>query len=154
MEIGGTGTQNIGLQDAVKLIRGPKNSLVILKIYRDSEKKIFDVSVARAKVSVPSLKATEITYSGKNFLNLELSIFADDTKMLLRQAFAQHDPRKFDGVLLDLRGNGGGYLPVAVDVASFFLKKGLPVVSSKYALFPDEIFTSFGYIPRSGIADS
>jgi C-terminal processing protease CtpA/Prc len=76
-------------------------------VLRESEKKIFDVSVTRQKINVPSVEAENYTYSGKNLLKLELSIIGDDTKKMLRQVLAQQDLRKVDGVLLDLRGNGG-----------------------------------------------
>lgn len=145
LEINGSGTQSLWLQEAVQKIRGPKQTIVVLKIFRASEKKIFDVSVTREKITVPSVKAEEITYSGKNLLKLDILIIGDDTKKLLRQILTQHDSKNVDGVILDLRGNGGGYLPVSVDVASFFIPKGKVVVSSKYTVFPEEIFTSFGY---------
>jgi carboxyl-terminal processing protease len=118
---------------------------VLLKIFRESEKKIMDVSVTRQKINVPSVEAENIPYSGKNLLKLELSIIGDDTKKMLTQVLAQHDLKKTDGVIVDLRGNGGGYLPVAVDVASFFIPKGVTVVTSKYSVFPEENLTSFGY---------
>jgi carboxyl-terminal processing protease len=106
LEINGSGTQSLGLQEAVQKIRGPKESIVLLKIMRESEKKIFDVSVTRQKINVPSVEAESYSYSGKNFLKLELSIIGDDTKKMLRQVLAQHDLKKTDGIILDLRGNG------------------------------------------------
>lgn len=145
LEINGSGTQSLGLQEAVQKIRGPKDSLVLLKILRESEKKIMDVSVTRQKINVPSVEAENYVYSGKNLLKLELSIIGDDTKKMLRQVLAQQNLKNTDGIILDLRGNGWGYLPVAVDVASFFLPKGQPVTTSKYSVFPEEVFTSFGY---------
>lgn len=145
LEINGSGTQNLWLQEAVEKIRGPKESIVLLKIFRESEKKVIDVSVTRQKINVPSVKTQNIVFSGKNLLQLELSIIWDDTKKMLRQVLAQQDIRTIDGVILDLRGNGWGYLPVAVEVASFFLPKDMPVVTSKYSVFPEEQFYSFGY---------
>lgn len=50
-----------------------------------------------------------------------------------------------DGVLLDLRGNGGGYLPVAVDIVSFFLPTNELVTTAKYGLLQDEVYRSKGY---------
>jgi carboxyl-terminal processing protease len=48
-------------------------------------------------------------------------------------------------VILDLRGNGGGYLPMAVELASFFLPKNELVTTAKYTILPDEILRSKGY---------
>ena len=50
-----------------------------------------------------------------------------------------------DWVMLDLRWNGGGYLPIAVDVVSFFLPSNELVTTARYGALPDEVYRSKGY---------
>jgi carboxyl-terminal processing protease len=53
--------------------------------------------------------------------------------------------QKVQGIILDLRGNGWGLLPVAVQIASHFIPEGKLVVSTKYTTFEDETLLSEGY---------
>lgn len=53
--------------------------------------------------------------------------------------------QKIEGIILDLRGNGGGFLPVAVEICSHFIPKNKLVVTAKYSSYEDEVYNSKGY---------
>jgi len=55
-------------------------------------------------------------------------------------------------VIVDLRGNGGGYLPIAVDIASFFIPKDVLITTAKYSTFPEEKYESEGYGDLEGLS--
>lgn len=142
-------TKPLWLNEAVQKIRGPKDSEIVLTILREwVETPIFDVIVTRGSISVPSAEAKLIEQDGKRYVFLTISIFGDDTMRVVRNELRQIGIKRtsqVDGIILDLRGNGGGYLPVAVEVASFFLPKNEAVTTAKYSIFDDETFKSNGY---------
>lgn len=110
-----------------KRVLGPAGSTVTLTILRTG-KDPFDVEITRAEITVPSVDShmldSDIAY-------VRVIIFADNTKDELEKALKvlmEQNPR---GLILDLRGNGGGYLESAIDVASEFISKGV-IVTEEY----------------------
>lgn len=142
-------TKPLGLNEAVQKIRGPKDSIVILTILRNwAEEPIFDVPVTRGSISVPSAEAELIERDGSKILFLTISIFGDDTMRVIRNEVRQlwiTASSELDGVVLDLRWNGWGYLPISVEVAWLFLPKNEIVTTARYSIFEDEVFKSPWY---------
>lgn len=144
LKIDGEVTQSLDLNDAVAKIRGPKGSQVTLTILRaKNEVEIFDVDVTRDVVEVHSVEVEAFEEEGNTMIYANVSIFGDDTIKTFLEWLREYPQR--DGLIIDVRGNGGGYLPVAVDLASFFVPKGAIVTTSKYRIYDDEIYTSKGY---------
>lgn len=111
---------------AVKVIRGEKGSKVKITVIRGGETKEFDIT--RTSISNPSVK-WEIN-DGVGML--EISRFGEsDTVKLARQAANEFVDRGVKSIVLDLRGNGGGYVDAAVDVASLWMKSGQTITTEK-----------------------
>lgn len=148
IQIDGESTQDVSLGDAVKKIRWPKDSIVTLWIFRQRDEwdeiEVFDVEVTRGTIDVPSVTIWLLGYTGWNAAHIEVAIFGDDTIAKLQQALLQLT-WSYESVILDLRGNGGGYLPTAVELASFFLPKNEIVTTAKYTILPDEVLRSKWY---------
>lgn len=137
-------TAQLGLNEAVLLIRGEKGSTVNLTVLRGEDgRTIEEVEVIRDSISVPSVEVELIEQDGKRLAYAIVSIFGDDTISLFEKEIRAIQP--FDGIILDLRGNGGWYLPTAVELASFLLPRGEVTTTAKYSIFPEETFRSFGY---------
>lgn len=151
LEIDGESAQNLWLNEAVDKIRGPKGTSVTLKIYRESETKIMDIIVTREAISVPSVRGELVDHEGKSILYIEILSFGDDTKKIFANFIQQFPKSTLDGVIVDLRGNGGGYLPIAVDISWFFIPKGKLITTAKYSTFPEESYTSAGYKDLEGV---
>lgn len=108
---------------AVSQIRGEKGTSVKLGIVRDGQFKEF--TIVRDSIVAPSVK-WEI--NSDNIGYLRISRFAqDNTKELARKAAQEFKDKGVKGVVLDLRGNGGGYLQAAKDISSLWLDKKLVV---------------------------
>jgi carboxyl-terminal processing protease len=110
-----------------KRVLGPAGSTVTLTILRAGQNP-FDVEITRAAITVPSVDSRMLD---NDIAYVRVLIFADNTKDELEKALKelmQQNPR---GLVLDLRGNGGGYLESAIDVASEFISKGL-IVTEEY----------------------
>ena len=124
------------LDDAVKLIKGPKGTKVTLTIKR-VDGTIEDETITRDVVELEETyaKSTLITKDDKNFGLINLPQFYFDMNNY-KERNAASDIKKeiirlkkqgMEGLILDLRSNGGGSLRTAVDIAGLFIKDG-PVV--------------------------
>jgi carboxyl-terminal processing protease len=126
LKIDGASTKNMTLMDAVKKIRGPKGSKVILTINREGFAQPKDFAITREIIPIRSVKA-RIVDGGIGYIRL--TNFQDQTDHDL-QAFLKKMRQRlvpFRGLILDLRNDPGGLLDQAVRVSDEFLKSGLIV---------------------------
>jgi carboxyl-terminal processing protease len=138
-----TTTTDLSIEEAIKLIRGPKGTTVTLTIYREGEKQPIEIKIVRDTINIPTLD-TEIRKDG--IFVIKLYSFSANSANLFRKAMKQFVESKKDKLILDLRGNPGGYLDAAVDMASWFLKSGKVIVTEDYGnKKAPEIFRSKGY---------
>lgn len=144
IQIDGEDIQNLTLPEAVKKMRGPKGSQVTFTIFREREDKVMTIVATRDKIVVPSVRGEIMDRSGSKELYIEVAVFGEDTKKSFK-AVMDDLAGQAQGVILDLRGNGGGYLPMAGELASFFLPKDTVVTETKYLSYPTETFSSKWY---------
>lgn len=119
-------TSGMSLGQAVQKIRGPADTKVTLTIIRGTVTP-FKLTITRDKITVPSV---EHKVEG-NIGYLKVSQFTDDTSELAQKAAAEFKKQGVKGVILDLRGNPGGYVNAAVDVSSLWLKQGDTIVQER-----------------------
>jgi carboxyl-terminal processing protease len=124
--IDGQSTAGISVTTAVQKIRGPANTKITLTIVRAGGNP-FDVPITRSQITVPSVK-TEIN---GNIGYIKITQFTNDTVQLAQQAASDFKAKGVKGVVLDLRGNPGGYLQGAIDISSMWLDRGKVVVMEK-----------------------
>lgn len=109
---------NIPVQEAVKKIRGEKGTKVKLTLQQDAEDPR-DIEIVRETISI---KSVELTYlENDSVARIELNRFGDDTNTDWDIAVREVVSKGIDKVILDLRGNPGGYFTSAVHVASDFM---------------------------------
>jgi len=120
------------LDDAVKNIRGPKGSPVILTVYRKSDSSSKDITVLRDEIIVKSVALEFVEINGKKIAHLKISKFGERTLDEWNTAVNEILGKKnqIAGIALDMRNNPGGFFDVSIDVASDFIKSGV-VVSQK-----------------------
>ncbi|MBU0998703.1 S41 family peptidase [Patescibacteria group bacterium] len=136
-------TSGLSIEEAVKLIRGPKGTSVTLTIFREGLQQPKEITITRDTINIPTLD-TELRDDG--IFVIRLYSFSANSANLFRSAIKQFIDSGSDKLLLDLRGNPGGYLDAAVDMASWFLKGGKIVVTEDYGNNKTaEIFRSKGY---------
>lgn len=129
LKINGEPTSNIGLEEAVDRIRGPKGTEVVLSIFRNGEEEIRDITVKRDTIVVKSVKLEE----RDGVAVLRLGRFGDDTSRDFDQAVRTVVERGSRGLVLDLRNNPGGLLGTSVDLAGHFLPAGSVAVIEEHA---------------------
>lgn len=113
----------------IRSVLGPAGSKVVLTIYREGVTFPFDVEITRAEIIIPSI---EYRMLDDNIAYIHLLQFADDTTDELREATKELLAENPDGLILDLRNNGGGYLFTAVEVTSEFVTEGEIVLHEEY----------------------
>ncbi len=140
--INGKTTEGLSIDAAVSAIRGPVGTTVDLTLIRDG--KPLDIKVTRATIQVPE---TDDGLDAKTGVyHIALYEFTSNSASLFDQAFARFKASGSKKLIIDLRGNPGGYLDAAVDVASHFLPKGATVVTEDFGgKEPNIVHTSLGY---------
>lgn len=122
VKIDGKPTVDMGLEDAVNLLRGPKGTNVTISILREKMEGPLDLTITRAIIHIDSVKQ-EMLEPGYGYIKLRS--FQVDTADDIKSALESMGPLK--GLVIDLRYNPGGLLDQAVAVSDLFLSDGMIV---------------------------
>ncbi|MFA6525972.1 MAG: S41 family peptidase [Candidatus Buchananbacteria bacterium] len=116
LKINGTSTEGMSSSEAVTLIRGKAGTEVILTVFRDGFKEPKEFKIVRAPITVKSVSLEYL--SNGQIAHIKVRQFNDDTVPLLDSAINNITARSgVNKIILDLRGNPGGYLEAAVQMA-------------------------------------
>lgn len=115
-------------EEAIKIIRGPKWTKAEITYKRWDDTTDLHVSVTRDRVNVPSV-AEKILEN--NIWYIEIATFGEHTSNEFLKSWNNITQSGAQGIILDFRNNGGGYLDTAVDLASIVLPEWAPVVIIK-----------------------
>ena len=129
------------LDDAIKFIKGPKDTKVTLSVKKKIDGTTKDITITRDIVQLDEtfVKSSVVLKDGKKFgiidlpkfyINFDDRNFRDSAKDMEKEIERLKD-ENVEGLLIDLRNNGGGSLDTAVKIAGLFVDKG-PVVQVKY----------------------
>lgn len=143
LSIDGTSTDAMSTDKAVKLIRGPKGSIVKISFFTQGSGKPVTKSLVRDVINIPTIDTK--TKPGGIFI-ISLYSFTAQSPDLFRGALRAFVTSGDHKLILDLRGNPGGYLDAAWDMASWFLPAGKVVVTEDFGKNgPPNIYRSKGY---------
>lgn len=121
IEINKVNTNNITVDEAIDLIRGPQGTVVALTILRQGESKTRNIIVTREKIQIPTID-TELRDDG--IFVIKFYNFSENSASLFRDALVKFIKSKSSKLILDLRGNPGGYLDAAINIGSWFIDEG------------------------------
>lgn len=133
-KIDDTSTENMGVDEAVRLIRGDKGTEVRISIYRQGEAALIEKTIVRDTINIPTL---ETSVEGDVFV-VRLYSFNALAEAKMREAIEQFKKGGHQKLVLDLRGNPGGFLESAVAIAGYFLPSGKVVVRESFGEGKDE----------------
>jgi carboxyl-terminal processing protease len=122
LKVDGEPTSNMSLIEAVLKIRGEKGSTVTLLILHQDENTPVEVEIIREEIEIDSVYLDMLP---DNIAHLQITYFAEKTPGEFTTALNNALQSGALGIILDLRGNSGGYLYVVADVASEFLDGGI-----------------------------
>ena len=106
----------------LRRILGPAGTEVTLTVRREGQEETFDVTITRARIVVPSVTSEMLD---NNIAYVQILTFGDDTTPDLKDALEELMAQNPQGLILDLRNNGGGYLQTAIEVVSQFVSNGV-----------------------------
>lgn len=136
IEVDGEEIVGTDLTSAVQKIRGPKGTTVKLTIVRAGEEQPLEIEIVRDRIEIPTLTTDTV---GGNLAYIRLNSFNENAGELVRQAVKDALKAQPDGLILDLRGNPGGLLEQAVEVASVFLEDN-DVLIERFADGSEEVY--------------
>jgi len=122
IEIDGEDMTGLDGSLVIRKVLGPAGSSVVLTIQREGETAPFEVTIVRAKITIPSVESRilddDIGY-------VAIMTFAAETQSELQDNLEEILAENPVGLIIDLRNNGGGYLQTAVEVGSEFIFEGI-----------------------------
>jgi len=145
LKIDDKATADLNVDEAVNLIRGSKGTQVTLAILREGWSDTKDYKITRDVINVPILKYEIKDIGGKKIVYIQLYEFTENAANEFTKKVNEILNSNAQGIVLDLRGNPGGYLEVAVDIASWFVDGGKLVVSEDFGNGNKNEHTSYGY---------
>lgn len=128
VKIDETDTNDMSIDQAVKLIRGESGTDVTLTIYREGELDFREITVTRAVIDIPTID-TELR---DNVFIISLYSFNALAEMKMQEALREYTQSGASKLIIDLRGNPGGFLQSAVSISSYFLPIGKVVVTESF----------------------
>jgi carboxyl-terminal processing protease len=144
ISIDGTDTYNLSVEKAVKLIRGDKGTSVKIVFLPKGSTKTVERLLVRDTIEIPTI---ESSIKGDNVFVIRLFSFTAQSSNLFRNALKEFIASGSHKIVLDLRGNPGGYLESAWDMASWFLPADKIVVTEDFGKNSEQnkVFKSKGY---------
>ena len=132
VEIEGQDTRDMPLDQVVDILRGDPGTQVRFKVaHRAGETATRMIEITREIIKIKSVILVDEIEPGVGYISMRKTRFSEETAEEVEQALEKLKSRGSRGVILDLRGNPGGLLSQATQVADLFLPKGAPVVSVK-----------------------
>lgn len=127
-------TEDMRIDEAVDLIRGEKGTTVELTVFREGEIGFETIPVVRDTIEIPTVK----TSVEDGVFYIALYSFNAISEEKVREAVEEFIASGSDTLILDVRGNPGGYLQSAVSIASYFLPSGKVVVKQESGVEREE----------------
>lgn len=134
--------EKVNNEETMKLLKGEKGTTVKLGIARHGKKKPLDFSIVRGEVPVNSIDAVYMVDKTTGYIRI--NSFGETTYSEFLAALAELNQSDFQGLIIDLRGNLGGYMAPAVQIANEFLPKNKLIVYTEGRRSPREEYTSDG----------
>ena len=132
IKIDGEDYTNKTSTDVANYIKDNKNATITLTIKRDDEQK--EIKLQRGMVEMPTVNSEIYEKNDKKIGYISISIFSSITTKQFTNALDKLNKENIDGLVIDVRDNGGGYLSVVTDIASEILEKNKVI----YKLEKDE----------------
>ncbi len=124
VKIDGQSTEDMRIDEAVRIIRGEKGTTVSFEIFREGDVEFRTIDVVRDNIDIPTVKTEKVndTYI------IALYSFNAISESKMQEAIESYKNSGATKLIIDLRGNPGGFMQSAVDIASFFMPTGKIVV--------------------------
>lgn len=128
IRVDGESIEGLDLYEAVLKIRGEKGTVVKLDILRPGVTEVMTIPVTRDEIPLETVYPEMKTYNGKKIGYIEVTSYAEDTAPDFEAAVNKLEEEGMDGLVIDVRGNPGGYLQSVEEMLKLFITKDKPYV--------------------------
>jgi carboxyl-terminal processing protease len=143
LKIGDTTTSELPLDKAIEMMRGAKGTSVTLTVAHEGSETAHEVTIVRDVITIPTIDHKILD---GNVHVISLYNFDANAADLFKTEILKFKQSGSDKLIIDLRGNPGGYLDAAVDMASWFLPQGSIIVKEDYGTKQkQDVLRSKGY---------
>ena len=115
-------TKDMSVNDIASIVKNDGNKEVKLLVKRGEEN--LDITIVKDMVELPVVSGKVINHNDKKIGYISLSIFSSVASEQFNKQLFKLEKEGISGLVIDVRGNSGGYLTTVTDIASYFLKKG------------------------------
>lgn len=132
IEVDGQPITSSDIDDLSAKVKGEPGTIVQLKVLRNNDKDTLQFNIVREEIVIKNLIYADFYPKNSNNVYLKLTNFSRSAAEEIKNALKKlKEEKPIQSIVLDLRGNPGGLLDVAVDVCNKFLQKDLLIVSTK-----------------------
>ena len=128
-KVDGEPTQGLDLNTAVSKIKGPLGTTVNITVVRAGIGEPLEMPIIRAEIAKFTVNSAFLLKPGIGYIKLDS--FAETSGAEIRDALRSMDPKSLNGLIFDLRGNGGGLLTAAIEISETFLQRGQSILQTK-----------------------
>jgi len=129
--------------EAVRKLRGQPGTKVKIKVLREGVQELLTFEIVREVIQIVPVKYAYVETQKGRIGYIMITRFGAKTSQEMASALDEIFQKGVQGILLDLRNNPGGYLNSAIDVASYFVDKGV-IVKTRNAYGVEEVYESKG----------
>lgn len=122
ISVEGSPVSEIGYIGAVNKMRGKPGTTVKIEVFREGWEEPKELILVRAKIETVTAKYKVFSSDDYKIGYIKLTNFAEKSASEMQKALRAIEKEKVNGIILDLRNNPGGFLNVAIDIASMFIK--------------------------------
>ncbi|KLO23876.1 MULTISPECIES: S41 family peptidase [unclassified Marinitoga] len=122
ISVDGSPVSEIGYIGAVNKMRGAPGTTVQIEVFREGWEEAKRITLVRAKIETVTAKYKVFEDNNFKIGYIKLTNFAEKSASEMQKALKAIKRKNVDGIILDLRNNPGGFLNVAIDIASMFIK--------------------------------
>lgn len=115
-------TKDMSVNDIARIVKNDRNKEVKLLVKRGEEN--LDITIVKDMVELPVVSGKVINHNDKKIGYISLSIFSSVASEQFNKELVKLEKEGISGLVIDVRGNSGGYLTTVTDIVSYFLKKG------------------------------
>lgn len=115
-------TKDMSVNDIASIVKNDGNKEVKLLVKRGEEN--LDITIVKDMVELPVVSGKVINHNDKKIGYISLSIFSSVASEQFNKELVKLEKEGISGLVIDVRGNSGGYLTTVTDIVSYFLKKG------------------------------
>ena len=128
VKVDGESIEGLDLYEAVLKIRGEKGSVVQLDVKRPGVSEVLKINVTRDEIPIETVYSSMKNYGDKKVGYIEITSFSEGTAKRFKEELEKFEEEGMDGLIIDLRGNPGGYLKSVEDISKLIIPNHKPFV--------------------------